>query len=401
MRILAITNLYPNPLQPTRGVFNCNQFEALGRDHSVVVISPISWTTELVRRLRGNCDLQKGRIRKTNGIKVYHPRYFYPPKMLRKYYGYCFAASIQRLFYRIMNEFEPELVLGAWAYPDGWTACSLAQKARIPAVIKVHGSDVLLARRNPGSLGPTAWALRKADAVIAVSEDLARRVIDLGADPHRVRVVYDGIDETVFCPGDQGDAKKRLGLGSDPMVLFVGNLVPVKGIGVLLQACSQLINQGVHLTCQIIGDGPLRQDCARYIREHNLQDRIRLNGSHPHHQLPDWFRAANAFVLPSFSEGVPNVLLEAIACGTPFVASRVGGIPEIAHLGRNQLVPPGNAKVLAEAIRSILTNPSALTPFPNVPMRSHAQGASELVEVFEKVLKSRRPVKPLLALSAS
>jgi glycosyltransferase involved in cell wall biosynthesis len=234
-----------------------------------------------------------------------------------------------------------------------------------------------------------------------VSQDLAGKATELGVDPHRVNVVYDGVDETVFQPGDQSDARNKLGLGSDPMVLFVGNLVPVKGTWVLLQACSQLISQGVNLTCHIIGDGPLRRDIASYIRVHKLQDRISLHGSLPHHELPDWFRAANALILPSFSEGVPNVLLEAMACGTPFVASRVGGIPEIAHLGRNRLVPPGDARILAEAIGSFLTNPSPPTSLSRVPMRSHAQSASEIAGVFERVLEARRPIRRLSALTAS
>jgi glycosyltransferase involved in cell wall biosynthesis len=107
--------------------------------------------------------------------------------------------------------------------------------------------------------------------------------------------------------------------------------------------------------------------------------------------LPDWYRAADVFVLPSRSEGVPNVLLEAMACGRPFVATRVGGIPEIAHLGRGRLVPPGDVRSLTIAVRESLANSPQL-PTSQTSIRSHADSAAELASLFEEVIRSRESV---------
>src|SRR5581483_6433525 len=113
-----------------------------------------------------------------------------------------------------------------------------------------------------------------------------------------------------------------------PLVLFIGNLVPVKGVEVLIDACSRLAGRGVRFTACLIGQGPLRGKLEGQIARLGLGECVRLVGGLPHHQLGDWYRAAGVFVLPSYSEGVPSVLLEAAACGTRVVASEVGGIPE-------------------------------------------------------------------------
>src|SRR5262249_20192692 len=111
-----------------------------------------------------------------------------------------------------------------------------------------------------------------------------------------------------------------------------------------------------------VGDGPLRPDLERQAAASGLCGRVRFIGSRPWSELPDWYRAADVFCLPSHSEGVPNVLLEASACGTPWVASQVGGIPEIANLGVSRLVPPNTPPALAAALRAALTEPAGIRP---------------------------------------
>src|SRR5262249_31636797 len=117
-----------------------------------------------------------------------------------------------------------------------------------------------------------------------------------------------------------------------------------------------------------------------------LNAQVKLMGSRPQHELPDWYRAANVFVLPSRSEGVPGVLLEAVACGTQFVATRVGGTPEVAHFGVGTLVPPANATALAKAIawqlRQVPTSDGSLAP-----IRSHEDSAAGLGECLQHAIK--------------
>jgi glycosyltransferase involved in cell wall biosynthesis len=266
----------------------------------------------------------------------------------------------------------------------------LGRAAGLPVVIKVHGSDVLLLDQYPGRRARTAEALQSADAVVAVSGDLQTRVIACGADPSRVRVVYDGIDAGIFHPGTQDEARARLGIDVvSPLVLFVGNLVPVKGIDVLVAACAALRRQAVEFRCCLVGQGPLARRLQHQINRLGLRAHVSLMGPVPHARLADWYRAATVVVLPSRSEGVPCVLLESAACGTPFVASRVGGVPEIAHLMESELVPPEDAAALCRALRRRIESP-APRPRAATFSRSHADVARELVRIFSDARASRR-----------
>ncbi|MDB5309376.1 MAG: family glycosyltransferase [Gemmataceae bacterium] len=388
MRILVLTTLYPNPFQPTRATFNRQQVRALAAGHSVDVISPISWVDELGARRKGAPALPRDRTVACDGIPVKHPRYLYPPKVLRNWYGHFFRRSVRAAFERTCAAVRPDVVLAPWAYPDGWAAVELGGRAGVPVVIKVHGCDILCGGAgldsDPPRMRRTADALRRADGVIAVSRHLADIVIRLGASPDRVHVVYDGIDPTVFHPAPLAEARARLALPLDaPMILFVGNLVPVKGIEVLLDACSLLARRGAKFTANLIGQGPLKGALEAQVQRLGLGAHVRLRGGLPHHQLGDWFRAATVFALPSYSEGVPSVLLEAAACGTPFAASRVGGIPEIAHLAPSRLVSPGDPAALADALASSFA--ARETPPPRAALTSWAESAAALARALESV----------------
>jgi glycosyltransferase involved in cell wall biosynthesis len=388
---LAITNLYPNPLQPHRGTFNRQQLRALADRNDVAVIAPIAWTDEWSARRRGAGPLPSGRRVECDGLAVQHPRYLFPPKVMRSWYGHFFGCSIQRAFDDALAEFRPELVFAAWAYPDGWAAVRLGHRVGLPVVLKVHGSDVLTLPQTRGRGPVTTQALRGADAVIAVSQDLAEKVVQMGADAARVSVVYDGIDSSRFHPGPRQVARERLGIPEDePMILFVGNLVPVKGVDVLIQACARLASRGLRFRCLVIGQGPLRAELAQQVEEAGLARRVTLVGPVAHAELPDWYRAADLFVLPSYSEGVPCVLLEAAACQTPFVATRVGGIPEIAHFNHGRLVGSGDAAALADAMALMLSNPAERRSH-GAFNRTHDDAAREIETVFRRVLSERGP----------
>lgn len=391
MRILTVTNLYPNPYQPHRATFNRQQVRHLAERHEVRVIAPILWTDERAARREVGALLPSDRRMFCDGVPVEHPRYWYTPKMLRDLYGPFFKWSIREAFERAVAEFRPDVVFAPWAYPDGWAAVELGHSAGVPVVVKLHGSDILSLDAFPKRLGRTVDALRRADAIYAVSRDLADRVAAMGVDPGRIRVIYDGVDTGQFHPGPKAEARALLGLDPDrPMLLFIGNLLPVKGVDQLVEACGRLAGSGLDFTGHLIGQGPLRDQVAWQINRLGLEDRVKLLGSRPHEQIPDWFRAADLFVLPSHSEGVPVVLLEAAACGTPFVASRVGGIPEITHLVPSRLVPPLDVPALSEAIHDGLAGRFHPPVGGPASLRGHAEAVAEIVDLFEDVLRGRR-----------
>lgn len=388
MRILAMTNLYPNPYQPHRATFNRHQFRILGQEHPLRVLAPIAWTDESAARWRGGAPLPPGRRVTNDGLVVDHPRYYFTPKCARGWYGRFFLTSVKKTFRRAVREFRPDLVFAPWAYPDGWAAVRLGRAEGLPVVLQVHGSDVLLLDQMPARRKGTEAAVRGADGVVAVSHDLARHLAEMGVEPARIRVIHDGVDRALFHPGEKAAERAALNLPPDGrLLLFVGNLVPVKAVDVLLRAGADLARAGESFRLLVVGQGPLRPSLEGLAAELGLADRVRFLGAIPQVELPRWYRAADVFVLPSHSEGVPNVLLEASACGTPWVASRVGGIPEIAHLGVSRLVPPNAPTELAAAIREALeTRPRELPPGP----KPREAAVAELVDFLAERLEEFR-----------
>src|SRR6516162_682944 len=132
MRVLTLTNLYPNPLHPTRGPFNRQQLRVLAEHHDVRVISPIAWPDELAWRLKGGPRLPSDRRVTCDGIGVEHPRYYFPPKYLRGWYGHFYRESVRSTFRRALTEFRPDVIYSPWAYPDGWAAVELGHQAGLP-----------------------------------------------------------------------------------------------------------------------------------------------------------------------------------------------------------------------------------------------------------------------------
>lgn len=390
MNILLITCDFPNAYEPANGLFNQYLAEALSKSHGMRVLCPVSWATELKSRLfhRG-----KAKGRESGDLEVCYSRYFYPPKVLHNYYGSFLWWSIRGEARRLVRDAKPRLVLGYWAHPDGEAAVRIAREAGAVSAIIIGGSDVLLLTRNAGRRRRVVRVLQEADAVVTVNEHLKAQVISLGISAEKVHVWQQGVDER-FSPGDRREA--RLALGIQPfgrMAVWVGRMVPVKGLEVLLAACAILKRTGQEFSLYLVGDGPLRQRLEAESAAKGLEGMVHFVGTQLHDRLADWYRAADLTVLPSWSEGLPNVLRESLACGTPFAASRVGGIPGIAGERTDWLVEPGDAEGLAAAMARGLTNPGRLPSAWKSP--SWSESAASLVDICYPLIfeKSARPTK--------
>lgn len=385
MRVLAMTNLYPTPFHPTRAPFVRHQLRLLSQRHAVEVICPVAWTDELRGRRKG-VGLPPRREGTLDGLKVHYPRYYFTPGAFRGRYGAMYRSSVRKTFEAAARDFQPDLVFTPWAYPDGWAAVELARRAGLPVVVQVHGSDVLLLDQTPGKRAGTIDALRRADGIVAVSRDIRSRIQGFGVESDKIRVVIDGVDRSLFRPGPRAEARERLNLPlREPLILFIGNLLPVKAVDVLLKAMQRVKSGGQEGRLIVIGQGPLRQPLEAAAHELGIADAVEFRGALPQAELPEWYRAADLFVLPSHSEGVPNVLLEASASGTPWVASRVGGIPEIAELGDSRLVTPNAPDELATAIREHLGRPGT----GSIRGKAREEAVRELEEFLTMILGQR------------
>lgn len=352
MKILLVTTVFPSPLQPEKGAFNHEMVRALGSSSEVRVIAPVPWPVAMRARRRG---VTWDASRRVGDVVVKHPIYRYTPFVLRSVYGAFFRWSIRAAVRDTLRDFSPDVVAGYWAHPDGHAALALARRLGVPSVIMVGGSDVLLLGRQARRGRLIRRVLEGADAIVTVSEDLRRAVLRWPVPSHKVHVVGRGVDVARFSPGSRDEARRRLGIALDrPMLLWVGHMVPVKGLDVLLDACAIAAARApFHL--YLVGDGPLKADLRRRCAALSIADRLTFAGAVPHASLPDWYRAADWTLLSSRSEGIPNVLLESAACGTPFIAPRIGGIPEIADPLVDHMVPANDPFALAHAICRSLT----------------------------------------------
>lgn len=370
MRLLLLTTVFPNPYEPTKGPFNRELVRALSSAHEVRVVVPVGW-----RERRGRPSASPDALR-VSGVEIAYPTYYYPPGIARSWYGACLWQSVRGTLARWLETWRPDAVLSYWAHPDGEVGNRIARRAGVPSILMVGGSDVLLLTEDPVRRRAIVRVLAQADAVLTVGGHLRGRLGELGIAPTKVRTFYRGVDPQRFAPGDQAAARQRLGLADEgELLLWVGRMVPVKGLDVLIDALGRLASRGRRPGLALVGDGPERTALERQCREAGVAQQVRFVGSVPHDALADWYRAADLTVLPSRSEGIANVLLESHACGTPFVASHVGSLAEVADAAWDRLVTPGDPAALAQALEEALAARTARGAISTLAARGDAPAA--------------------------
>lgn len=352
MRVLGLTNLFPTPAEPTRGVFNLQRWAPLAARCELRVVTPVPWHHWWRTCGRWRLSHQA----RVGGICTHYLPYFMTPRVARGLYAAEMYCSLLPALQALHRQHSFDAILAAWAYPDATTAVLLGKLWKVPVVTMVLGSDLNELPASGLRRLQTAWTLRNSASVVAVSHGLARKAIELGADPARVVTQHNGVDGELFRIQDRDSARRALQLPTGRRILlFVGNLKPVKGLDVLLHALARL--KGAlrdDLLLAVVGDGPLRERLHSLAGSLKISQSVRFCGRQPHSDIPEWLAAADALCLPSRMEGCPNVVIEALASGRPVIASRVGGIPELMDDRCGVLVPPEDPESLSCAIEHVL-----------------------------------------------
>jgi len=328
IRLLTFSTLFPNNARPNHGVFVENRLRHLvaSGEATSEVVAPVPWFP-IAHPAFGDWAVNARVVpRETrHGLTVWHPRYPVIPKV-----GMSLAPL---LLYRAMVAAVGRLIAAGpgydaidahYLYPDGVAAVWLGQRFNLPVVVTARGTDVSLIPRYPVPRRMIQLACRRAAEVITVSAALKDGLVAMGVDPDHVTVLRNGVDLKLFRPMDRQATRRRLGLDG-PTLISVGHLIERKGHHLIVEAMRLLPG----FTLLIAGEGPERAHLERQIAELNLGDRVRLLGARPHAELPELYGAADALVLASSREGWANVLLEAMACGTPAIATPIWGNPEV------------------------------------------------------------------------
>jgi glycosyltransferase involved in cell wall biosynthesis len=254
-----------------------------------------------------------------------------------------------------LRRLRPDVILNYWLYPEGFAAVAAGHALGIPVIVGSIGSDL---RRIPDRISRRMIrrTVISADGVITVSEDLRQHAIAMGAAPGKVTTILNGCDTSVFHPGERNPARRAAGAAAaDEVVLYVGSLLQPKGLGDLMEAFVSLSRSRPNARLVCIGDGPYWEELTRKAAAAGLERRLSVLGRQPSSTVAEWMQAADVLCLPSHSEGCPNVIIEALACGRPIVATDVGGIPELVNRECGILVPPHQPAALSAALHSALS----------------------------------------------
>jgi glycosyltransferase involved in cell wall biosynthesis len=401
IRLLTFSTLYPSGERPNHGIFVETRLRHLLESGAVTttVVAPVPWFPSGAARLGSWGSFARTALRETrHGIDVHHPRYAVIPKV-----GMTLAPW---LLYRAMLPFMRRLLAtGAgfdaidahYLYPDGVAAVWLGKRLGIPVVVTARGTDVSLIPRYAMPRRLIQGAIRDAAALITVSLALKEALVALDAPEAKVTVLRNGVDAALFHPPhDRAAARATLGL-TGPTLLSVGLLIDRKGHHRIIEAMPSL----PEYTLLIVGEGPERARLAALVERLGVGDRVRLIGARPHADLPAFYGAADALVLASSREGWANVLLEAMACGTPVIASNIWGNPEVVRSPAAGLIMQANsaAGIVAATQRLFASPPDRAATRAYAEAFSWDATTAGQIALFKRVIRSRSRGGPASALN--
>jgi glycosyltransferase involved in cell wall biosynthesis len=303
-------------------------------------------------------------------LRIYRFRYLSEGKLLKEYrstppavVGSYFFAGLYRAL-RVIRRGQCDIVYAHWALPMGLIGAAAGMATGKKLLVHVHGSDINVVAEKGGLYRLlTRFVLRRAEAIIASSEPLKELLVRRhGVEPRKVWTIPCGIDQQLFRPASRSRARALLGIpASKTVVLYVGDLLEAKGLTYLLKAAERLSGRNGKLLFALIGEGSLKEKLRREVVAKGLQNVICLVGSVANRQVPHWLNAADLFLYPSLCEGSPVSIMEALSCGTPVVATKTGGIPDMIEEGENgMLIEPASAGAIEETLRYLLANPHVL-----------------------------------------
>ena len=390
MRILTISTLYPNMEAPIHGVFVENRLRQLVKTRRLkaTVVAPVPWfpfKASIFGRYAQMARVPSTETR--HGLQVDHPRFAIVPKIGMSLAPFLLYLSLRRHLRRTLNNGEGfDLIDAHYVYPDGVAAAWLGVALNKPVVVTARGSDLhLVAKyRVPRLLIKRAFA--HCSAVVAVSQALAVSARALAKPDVDIRVFRNGVDLNLFREIDRERVRRDLNVAG-PTLISVGHLIPRKGHELIIEAISLL--PGVQL--MICGEGPMRSELQRTAQRCGVADRVRFLGRIEHEDLNRYYSAADVLVLASYREGWPNVLLEAMACGTPVVATNVGAVPEfVDHPNAGRIAKERTAPAIAEAVSALLAHPPCRRDVREYASRfSWTNTTKGLLALFSEITASR------------
>ena len=355
LRVLTLATLFPNREQPTFGGFVERQTLGLAGlpDVELQVVAPLAippWPLSQHPRYRRLTRLPA--VEDWKGLVVHRPRFTILPRIGARWTARSMARSVLPLLRRIRADFPFDVINAEFFWPEGPAAMRLARDLGVPFSLTARGSDSQYWMKRPAVAPQIREAAEAAAGMLAVSAALGDVMAGYGMPRARIRTHYTGIDQNRFKPADRAAAREKLRLRGS-LILTAGSLIPGKGQRLAIEALEEIPGA----TLLLAGDGPDRKPLEKLAAARGLSDRVRLLGNVPHDAVAELMAAADVMVLPSRSEGLANVWVEALASGTPVVTCNVGGAAEVVNRPEAGALVAPDAGAIAKAVNQILASP--------------------------------------------
>lgn len=335
LRVLSISTMFPNPRMPVHAQFVKQRLDALAKRVDLTVLSPVSWFPgeTLVERYRNRHGIPAQVT--DNAYPTFFPKFLSIPAVAKPLEGYTLAMRVHQ-WLRAENKLKSfDLIDCHLAFPEGFSGALLKRWLGLPLCVTLRGHDINDLPRYPVRIRQVLYALKNADRYFGVAQALVDGAVRLGAPAQTGFRSANGVDASRFFPLPKPEARQALGLpATGKILLSVSHLVVRKGVDILIKALADLHRKGYRdTTLVIVGKGGEEGNVEPQLRalaaSLGVTDSVRFAGAVLNHELYRYYSAADLFCLASEKEGWPNVVLEALACATPVLATRTWGVPEI------------------------------------------------------------------------
>jgi teichuronic acid biosynthesis glycosyltransferase TuaC len=388
LKIAVVTRYFPSSAEPWQGRSAYQTLRVLAREDDVRVFFPNATYPSFLRPRSRIYDKLDASFSPPD-VKVSYHDYPALPLISRPFNGQVAARTLLPH----VRKFAPDIIFSVFLYPDGYAALQIGKALSVPVVAMSIGSDInsiadFISARH------TRVLLREVDFLVTVSDDLRKKAVLMGASSEKTRAILNGCDLSVFHVRDRVEARVQLHIDQrSEAIVYIGRMDLKKGLRELVDAAAAIKPQRPELQVYIVGAGPDRPLIEEAIQSNNAGDYIHALPNCAPDDVAIWMAAADLVTLPSYMEGCPNVVLEALACGRPVVATNVGGIPEIMSDACGRLVLPRDSAALADALASVLDTTWDAATISARWSRSWNTVATELRDVLESMVAKRQDLR--------
>ena len=396
MRVLLVTNLFPTPVDPERGIFTYQLVKALSKYCEVTVLCPLPWFPKFkifkfLKKWHPFSLIPDKYL--FDNITIHSPKYVMIPKISESSQAKLMSRKLNHFISKLHEYDNYDVINSHWLYPDSVAVDSISEKLNIPHVATGLGCDVNQDIFDINKREAILGMLDHAKQVTVVSSDLKRVLIKESISEHKVTVIQNGVDIKLFNLQDKVACRKLLSLPlEDRIILYVGRLSEEKNISKLIDAFSKIRNNEsiFNYKLYIVGDGPLENQLKIQVSELKLEESIIFTGKVEHTSISSWMGSCDYFCLPSVREGCPNVVLEALGSGCPVIASNVGGIPDMVDDGCGLLFNPVDSNNIYEIFnKAFNTNWDNHKIANSVRSRTWDNAAKHYLDVYKAAINSQ------------